>query len=69
MTNAQFSPKEIIGLLAQNGVLTTDREAFVKSFKALYPTLPATDRAALLIEILAYVDSTLAPNISNAVAA
>ncbi|MFN0036445.1 MAG: hypothetical protein ACKVUS_15375 [Saprospiraceae bacterium] len=53
------APKEIVALLTQNGALPIDKEAFVKSFKTLYPTLSATERAGLLAEILAYVDSIL----------
>ena len=69
MTTTQLpSPKEIIGLLAQNGVSSKDREVFVKSFKALYPTLSAAERATLLVEILAYVDSTLEPETLSATA-
>ncbi|GEM_PF-2289218 len=53
------TPKEIIALLAENGVLNADREAFVKAFKKFYPRLSATERAGLLAMILAYVDSNL----------
>ncbi len=60
MTTTIPEPKEIVALFAQNGVLPTDKEAFVKAFKTYYPTLSATERAELLAEILAYVDSTLA---------
>lgn len=53
------TPKDIVALLAQDGVLTVDKEAFAKAFKTLYPTLSATERAGLLAEVLAYIDSTL----------
>jgi hypothetical protein len=53
------TPKEIVALLAQNGVPTVDKAAFVIAFKTLYPTLSISERAGLLAEILAYVDSTL----------
>ncbi|MBK6993632.1 MAG: hypothetical protein IPH31_01410 [Lewinellaceae bacterium] len=51
--------KEIVALLAQNGVQSTDKDTFVKAFKTLYPTLSATERAGLLVDLLAYVDSVL----------
>lgn len=53
------SPKEIIALLAKNGAQTVDKDAFVKAFKALYPTLSATERAELLADLLIYVDTVL----------
>ncbi len=60
MTTAHIpTPKEIVALLAQNGVQTNDNDVFTKAFKTFYPTLSATERAGLLAEILAYVDSTL----------
>lgn len=69
MTTIQLlSPKEIIALLSQNGVEVTDRAAFVKAFQALFPSLPAQERANLLIEILSYVDSVLEPETLQATA-
>jgi hypothetical protein len=69
MTTTQLlSPKEIIALLAQNGAEVADRAAFVKSFQALFPSLPAQERANLLIEILSYVDSVLEPETLQATA-
>ena len=60
MTTAHTpTPKDILALLAQNGVLSTDKEAFVKAFKTLYPTLSATERAELLADLLVYVDTVL----------
>ena len=53
------TPQEIVALLAQNGVLSTDKEAFVKAFKTFYPTLSAPERAGLLAAVMAYVDSIL----------
>ena len=62
MTAAQLpTSKEIIALLSQNGVRMEDKDAFVKAFKHYFPTLSARDRADLIAEILAYVDSTLVP--------
>ncbi|MFN0216003.1 MAG: hypothetical protein ACKVT2_17220 [Saprospiraceae bacterium] len=55
------APKDIIALLAQNGVYSTDKEAFVKAFKVLYPTLSATQRTELIADLLAYVDTVLEP--------
>ncbi len=46
------TPKEIVALLAQNGAQASDKDAFVKAFKALYPTLSATKRAELLEDLL-----------------
>lgn len=69
MTTIQLlSPKEIIALLAQNGAEVADRVAFVKAFQALFPSLPAQERASLLAEILTYVDSILEPETLQAAA-
>ncbi|MBC7773927.1 MAG: hypothetical protein H7246_00705 [Phycisphaerae bacterium] len=53
------TPKEIVALLAQNGVLALDKDAFVKAFKTLYPKLSTTERAELLADLLVYVDTVL----------
>lgn len=69
MTTTQLlSPKDIVALLGQNGAEVTDRAAFVKAFQALFPSLPAQERASLLIEILSYVDSVLEPETLQATA-
>jgi len=58
MTNSNIpTPKAVVALLTQNGVLLSDKNAFVQAFKTLYPTLSAKERAELLADLLAYVDS------------
>jgi hypothetical protein len=60
MTNSHIpTPKDIVALLAQNGVQASDKNAFVQAFKTFYPTLSATERAGLLVDLLAYLDSVL----------
>lgn len=70
MNTTQYlpSPKEIMALLAQSGVPSTDKEAFVKAFKNLYPSLSASERALLLADLLAYIDTVLESEILPAAA-
>lgn len=54
------TPQEVLALLQQNGSMPASKEAFVKAFSDLYPTLNETERKHLLDALLEYVDSLLA---------
>jgi len=69
MTNSHIpTPKDIVALLAQNGVQTSDKNAFVQAFKTFYPTLSAKERAELLADLLAYADSVFESDTLSAAA-
>ncbi|MEO6037918.1 MAG: hypothetical protein ABIQ93_05845 [Saprospiraceae bacterium] len=59
------TPAQVLALLQSDG-LPINREDFIQAFKTLYPQLDEKQRAELLRSILAYVDSLLSPQQTEA---